>query len=316
MKLLYQTMFGVNCATQPLSGAEWYLVFVCLAILVAQFCPNLNSVAKVSILGAITAVGYCTLLWILSVVKDRPDGISYHPPPDKAGVFGTMNALGIIAIAFRGHNVVLEIQGTMPSTQKVRSKEAMRRGVTLSYLLIATCFFPLAIAGYWAYGNKIVSTGGILSSFMNFHGHSTPKYVKGIIYLMVVINFIAVFQIYAMVVFDNLERIYVTKKKRRCPRWLRSGIRVLFGGFAYFIAVALPFLGSLSALIGGITTLPLTFAYPCFMWIAIKKPGRTSTMWRINLGVGCLGIALSVLVVVAAARTLVVKGLDANFFDP
>lgn len=113
MKLLYQTMCGDNCATQPLSGAEWYLVFVCLAILVAQFCPNLNSVAKVSIVGAITAVGYCTLLWILSVVKDRPDGISYHPqaaPPDKAGVFGTMNALGLIAIAFRGHNVVLEIQ--------------------------------------------------------------------------------------------------------------------------------------------------------------------------------------------------------------
>lgn len=114
LKLLYQTMCGDKCATdQPLSGAEWCLIFVFMAILVAQFFPNLHSVAKVSIVGAITAVGYCTLLWILSVVKDRPEGISRHPqaaPSDKGGVFGVLNAVGLIAFAFRGHNLVLEIQ--------------------------------------------------------------------------------------------------------------------------------------------------------------------------------------------------------------
>lgn len=151
---------------------------------------------------------------------------------------------------------------------------------------------------------------------MTFHGNSTPKSVKALIYLLVIINYISVFQVYAMVVFDNFERIYVTKKNKKCPRWVRSGIRVLVGGFMYFVSVAVPFLGSLSPIIGGMTTLPLTFVYPCFMWIAIKKPRRSSAMWWINLGLGCLGIVLSVLVVVAGIRTLVVQGLKANFFNP
>ncbi|KAH7844458.1 hypothetical protein Vadar_028224 [Vaccinium darrowii] len=118
-----------------------------------------------------------------------------------------------------------------------------------------------------------------------------------------------------MPVFDNLEFIYVNKKNKECPRWLRLGFRFFFGGLTYFIAVALPFFASLAALFGGIM-LPLTCAYPCFMWIAIKKPQPNSAMWWSNLCLGCLGIGLSVLLVVAAVWNLVINGLDANFFNP
>ncbi|CAJ2679710.1 unnamed protein product [Trifolium pratense] len=36
-----------------------------------------------------------------------------------------VNAIGIIVLAFRGHNVVLEIQGTLPSNFRETSKEPM-----------------------------------------------------------------------------------------------------------------------------------------------------------------------------------------------
>jgi hypothetical protein len=152
---------------------------------------------------------------------------------------------------------------------------------------------------------------------MQFHGHDTSRFAKGLVYLLVVINCLTSFQIYAMPVFDNLEFRYISMKNRRCPWWVRIGFRLFFGGLAFFIAVALPFLPSLAPLVGGIT-LPLTLAYPCFMWILIKKPHQKGhdALWCLNLGLGCLGIVLSVLLVVAAAWNLAIKGLHASFFKP
>uniref|UniRef100_A0A6N2LVL9 Amino acid transporter transmembrane domain-containing protein n=1 Tax=Salix viminalis TaxID=40686 RepID=A0A6N2LVL9_SALVM len=109
------------------------------------------------------------------------------------------------------------------------------------------CQFPLAIAGFWAYGNKIPSNGGMLTAFFQFHGHDTSKSVKGLVYLLVVIHCLSSFQIYAMPVFDNLEFRYVSMKNRRCPWWVRFGFRLFFGGLAFFIAVALPFLAETSS---------------------------------------------------------------------
>ena len=90
---------------------------------------------------------------------------------------------------------------------------------------------------------------------------------------------------------------------------------IFFGGLTFFISVAFPFLPSLAAFLGGIA-LPLTYGYPCLMWIAIKKPPKKSGSWWLNLGLGCSCIGLSVLVVVGSVWNLVTTGLDANFFHP
>lgn len=47
------------------------------------------------------------------------------------------------------------MQGTMPSSTKSPSRLPMWNGVKFAYLIIALCLFPLAIAGYWAYGNSV-----------------------------------------------------------------------------------------------------------------------------------------------------------------
>jgi amino acid permease len=87
-------------------------VFTCAAVLLSQL-PNLNSIAGVSLIGAVTAVGYCTIIWVVSVAKGRLPGVSYNPVRGSTQVdhaFDVLNALGIIAFAFRGHNLILEIQ--------------------------------------------------------------------------------------------------------------------------------------------------------------------------------------------------------------
>ena len=91
---------------------EWYLVFTCAAVVLAQL-PNLNSIAGVSLIGAIASVSYCTIIWVVSIVEGRQSGISYEPQEEVsriARVCDVLNALGIVAFAFRGHNLVLEIQ--------------------------------------------------------------------------------------------------------------------------------------------------------------------------------------------------------------
>lgn len=113
MKTFYQTVCGATCTSQPLTTVEWYLVFTCAAVVLSQL-PNLNSIAGISLIGAVTAVGYCTIIWVVSVDKGRLPGVSYNPvqssSEDIVRTVDILNALGIIAFAFRGHNLSLEIQ--------------------------------------------------------------------------------------------------------------------------------------------------------------------------------------------------------------
>ncbi|KAK7858732.1 lysine histidine transporter-like 7 [Quercus suber] len=118
-----------------------------------------------------------------------------------------------------------------------------------------------------------------------------------------------------MVVFDNFEVRYPCKKNRSCPLLVRTCIRVGYGGLAFFLSVTFPFLRSLAPLVGS-ATLPLTFAYPCFTWIAMKKPRPNGLVWFINMGLGCFAVVLTVLIVIAAAWTLTDKGLKGNSYKP
>lgn len=132
---------------------------------------------------------------------------------------------------------------------------------------------------------------------------------------MIIINYICAFQIYAMPTFDNLERIYVTAKNEPCPRWVRSSIKIFYGTLAYTLAVTLPFLPRIGAFVGAIG-LPLTLVYPCFMWLAIKKPPRFNRMWCLNMFLGYFGTILTFVFRPAALWRLISLGLKANFFKP
>lgn len=116
MKTIFEIMCGDACHVTPPTVAEWYWVFACAAMVLSQL-PNLNSMARVSLIGAITAISYCTVIWVVSVVQGKPAGVSYEPVEansEVAKLCNIFNALGIIAFAFRGHNVILEIQVKPP----------------------------------------------------------------------------------------------------------------------------------------------------------------------------------------------------------
>ena len=102
------------CDPNSVTIVEWYMVFLCLAIVIAQL-PNLNSMAWVSLVSAITAMVYCTLIWVLSICNGRVTGSTDRPSNQGSEseirpFMDVISAVGIVALSFRGHNLVLEIQ--------------------------------------------------------------------------------------------------------------------------------------------------------------------------------------------------------------
>jgi amino acid permease len=131
MKMLFGIACGGSCLARPLTAVEWYLVFVCAAVVLSQL-PNLNSIAGVSLVAAAAAVAYCTMIWAVSVARGRVAGVSYDPvhkaPDDDVdAALGVLNGLGIIAFAFRGHNVVLEIQVSQEKHPSFRVHDRWKR---------------------------------------------------------------------------------------------------------------------------------------------------------------------------------------------
>lgn len=155
----------------------------------------------------------------------------------------------------------------------------------------------------------------MLSAFYHFHSHDVSRFVSGLTSLFVVVNALTSFPIYAIPTFDDLESKYTSKNKKPCPWWRRFLIRALFGYINYLGAVALPICEGIAGLVGGLI-LPVTMAYPCFMWLNIKKPKLHSTMWWLNWSLGILGMVLSSLLTAAGAYIIINNGVHGSFFKP
>jgi len=100
---------------------------------------------------------YSTISWCAAINKGTEPDVSYGLKATNStdAVFNFLSALGDVAFAYAGHNVVLEIQATMPSTPEMPSKKPMWRGVILAYIGVAFCYLPVAFIGYYVFGNSV-----------------------------------------------------------------------------------------------------------------------------------------------------------------
>uniref|UniRef100_A0A6N2MWP8 Amino acid transporter transmembrane domain-containing protein n=1 Tax=Salix viminalis TaxID=40686 RepID=A0A6N2MWP8_SALVM len=132
------------------------MIFASLQFVLSHL-PNLNSISVVSLAAAVMSLSYSTIAWGATLNKGvQPDvDYSYKASTRTGAVFDFFAALGDIAFAYAGHNVVLEIQATIPSTPEKPSKKPMWRGAFLAYVVVAICYFPVALIGYWYYGNSV-----------------------------------------------------------------------------------------------------------------------------------------------------------------
>ncbi|KAI3748120.1 hypothetical protein L6452_11005 [Arctium lappa] len=276
---------------------------------VLSHLPNFNSIAGVSLAAAVMSLSYSTIAWSASVKKGvQPDvQYGYKAKTTIGAVFNFFNALGEIAFAYAGHNVVLEIQATIPSTPEKPSKGPMWKGVVVAYIVVALCYFPVALIGYWMYGNAV--SDNILISL------EKPTWLIAMANLFVVVHVIGSYQIYAMPVFDMIETLLVKKLHFTPTFTLRFITRNTYVALTMFIGICFPFFGGLLGFFGGFAFAPTTYFLPCIIWLSIYKPKKWSLSWIINWICIVFGIALMVLSPIGGLRAIIIDAKNYEFFN-
>jgi amino acid permease len=284
------------------------MIFASVHFVLSQL-PNLNSISGISLAAAVMSLSYSTIAWGASVNKGRVADVDYSvratTTPGK--VFDFFAALGDVAFAYAGHNVVLEIQATIPSTPEKPSKKPMWKGVIVAYIVVALCYFPVALIGYWAFGNTV--DDNILVTL------NKPKWLIAMANMMVVIHVIGSYQIYAMPVFDMIETVLVKKLRFPPGLILRLIARSLYVAFTMFIGITFPFFGGLLGFFGGFAFAPTTYFLPCIMWLSIYNPKRFSLSWCCNWVCIILGLCLMIVAPIGALRQIVLNAKTYTFYS-
>ncbi|XP_031108164.1 lysine histidine transporter 1 isoform X1 [Ipomoea triloba] len=284
------------------------MIFASVHFVLAHL-PNFNSISGVSLAAAVMSLSYSTIAWGASVDKGVQADVAYgYKSSSTAGtVFNFFSALGSVAFAYAGHNVVLEIQATIPSTPEKPSKVPMWRGVVVAYIVVALCYFPVAFIGYWMFGNSVEDN--ILISL------EKPAWLIAMANMFVVIHVIGSYQIYAMPVFDMIETMLVKKLRFRPTWYLRFITRNIYVALTMFIAITFPFFDGLLGFFGGFAFAPTTYFLPCIMWLAIYKPKKFGLSWTINWICIVLGVLLMVVAPIGGLRTIIVQAKTYKFYS-
>ncbi|KAK8653250.1 hypothetical protein V6N13_127259 [Hibiscus sabdariffa] len=297
-----------NDPCKHIKTTYFIMIFASVHFVLAHL-PNFNSISGVSLAAAVMSLTYSTIAWTASVHKGvQPDvQYSYKDTSPNGTAFNFVTALGDVAFAYAGHNVVLEIQATIPSTPEKPSKGPMWRGVVIAYIIVAVCYFPVALIGYYMFGNKV--DDNILITL------EKPTWLIVAANMFVVIHVIGSYQLFAMPVFDMIETMMVKKLHFKPTQTLRFFVRNFYVAATMFVAITFPFFGGLLGFFGGFAFAPTTYFLPCIMWLAIYKPKRFSLSWCTNWICIILGLLLMILAPIGGLRNIILSAKDYHFYN-
>ncbi|XP_019164951.1 PREDICTED: lysine histidine transporter-like 6 [Ipomoea nil] len=295
-----------NCA--PIRQSYWICIFGSIHFFLSQL-PNFNSVSAVSLAAAIMSLSYSTIAWVACLGRGRIPNVSYAYKSRSTAdaMFRVSNALGQITFAYAGHAVALEIQATIPSTPEKPSRVPMWKGAVGAYIVNAICYFPVAFVGYWAFGHDV--DDNVLVTLQK------PSWLIAAANFMVVIHVIGSYQVYAMPVFDMLERTMVKRLNIPPGLVMRLVVRSAYVAFTLFVGVTFPFFGDLLGFFGGFGFAPTSYFLPSIIWLKIMKPKRLSISWCINWACIVIGVFMMVASTVGGLRNIVADSSTYEFYS-
>ncbi|KAK9997840.1 hypothetical protein SO802_017443 [Lithocarpus litseifolius] len=220
-------------------------------------------------------------------------------------MFCVFNALGQISFAFAGHAVALEIQATIPSTPESPSKVPTWKGALGAYFINAICYFPVALIGYWAFGQDV--DDNVLVNLKK------PVWLIASANLMVVIYIIGSYQVYAILVFELLDRMMVKKINFPPGIALRLIARSSYVAYTLFVGITFPFFGDLLGFFGGFGFSPTSYS-PSIMWLVIKKPKRFSAKWIISWSCIFVGFFIMLPSTIGGFRNIIADASTYSFY--
>ncbi|KAK9926700.1 hypothetical protein M0R45_023913 [Rubus argutus] len=293
---------------KPIKTTYFIMIFASVHFFISHL-PSFNSIAGISLAAAVMSLSYSTVAWGASLHKGVQPQVQYGPRASTSAgnMFNFFSALGDVAFAFAGHNVVLEIQASIPSTPEKPSKKPMWKGVIVAYVVVAVCYFPVALIGYWVFGNNVQDN--ILISL------EKPAWLIVVANAFVVVHVIGSYQVFAMPVFDMLESALVKKMNFQPSLTLRFITRNVFVAMTMFIGITFPFFGGLLSFFGGFAFAPTTYYLPCIMWLVIYKPKKFGLSWFANWLCIIVGVLLMILAPIGALRNIILQAKDFKFYS-
>ncbi|CAN1834803.1 Lysine histidine transporter 1 [Linum perenne] len=238
------------------------------------------------------SLSYSTISLAAAVEKGRKPEVSYEPTASTTtgAVFNFFAALGEVAFAYAGHNVVLEIQATIPSTEEKPSKEqgAVAVAATIpSDNLLGSLQWPMPL----------------LSSMLLAATRGSYAFLLPLL------------QLFAMPVFDMIETVLVKKLHFKPTKTLRFVARNTYVALTMFVGMSFPFFGSLLSFFGGFAFAPTTYFLPCIIWLSIYKPKMFSLSWFANWTCIILGLMLMILAPIGALRNIILHAKEYKFYN-
>ncbi|XXG60570.1 hypothetical protein AAC387_Pa04g2439 [Persea americana] len=278
------------------------VIFASLQLVLSQ-TPNFNSLKGVSLIAALMSFSYSAISFIASVLRGPHHGVRHgvRSSTPAAITFDVFNALGTVAFAFA------EIQATMPSSQERPSKIPMWRGVIVAYIIVALCYFSVALSGFWAFGDLV--DDDILISL------EKPPWLIAAANMMVFLHVVGSYQVFAMPVFDMIEALLVIKYKLTPSLPLRIIARSLYVALTAFVAICIPFFGGLLGFFGGLVFSPTSYFLPCIMWLIVKKPKAFSFHWTASWVSTIIGTLLMIVAPIGGLRQIILDAKSYKFFS-
>jgi len=287
--------------------APWIILFGITQLLLSQV-PDFHSLWWVSLLGAVMSIGYCSIAAGASLAAAI--GNETAPPTTRPGeseadrVFGAFNALGGIAFTFGGQAVLPEIQATLARPPKTYI--SMMKAIAVSYVVVVLAYFSVAITGFAAYGATVQSD--VLLSI------SHPVALVDAANIMVVFHVAAGYQIFAMPIFELMEksaRERFSKPAPPRPFILRLILRSAFVFGTTLVACLIPFFGELMGLIASVGLMPITFILPPLLWVTSRSVSRNEKLLCYSIAVASSLLAL--LSLIGSMRNIIVNWQTFNF---
>ncbi|KAJ7211024.1 hypothetical protein O6H91_09G098700 [Diphasiastrum complanatum] len=304
-----QSLKGMYSAVNPTGGLKLYhfIIFVSIVIMIFSQMPSFHSLRYFTFISSLLALIYSLCIVCGSVIA----GHSTHAPTKNYSLsgyssadklFNAFNGLSVIATAY-GTSIIPEIQATVAPPVGYK----MYKALLLCYAVVLSTFFPVAISGYWAFGNQAV--GNVFQNLSPNSGPSlVPNWLLFVALISVTLQLLAIALVYAQPTFEVIEGRWSDVKSDKfslrnvLPRVIMRSMFVAVGGV---IAAMIPFFGDLNALVGAVAFIPLDFILPFVLYNAMFKPSPKTLLFWIHASIIVVSLLVSVIGCIAAVRHIV-----------
>ncbi|KAH7447506.1 hypothetical protein KP509_01G109600 [Ceratopteris richardii] len=260
--------------------SEFIAFFGILVLFLAQI-PSMHSLRHFNMVSIMLCFGYSLCAIIGSLVA----GLSKEPPrrdyavlgSEMARTLGSFTAICVMVTSY-SNPLVVEIQASLaePASKK------MVKGLSVCYMVALATFVPVAVAGYWAFGNQ--AEGVILLNLLKPRQFClVPRWLFFSANGFACVQLVVYTVLHLHPTFERLEVVTIDIKQSKFSRRnlvVRLMSRSFFVVMSTLLAAMLPFFVQFSAFMGAVGFTPICLFLPVLFYNIIFRPSvKTVTFW-------------------------------------